>query len=275
MRYTAIILFSLLFCACSPEKAPNDWGKMGLKGKVRSLTEITYDLSDTTSHPQRKYRWKYIYTFDQHGKLQEFREYDDENDTDVTLKRVYNYDALGLPSLELSYARNELVSKTIYTKDSTSNAVVNKRSPSSESITPINICQYDGRRLPVRMQYYSSLHKLQRQDLFKYDDNKNKIEYIALNADSFRQRTLYYYDHGNLVKEISDTARTYQPKLIIHKYDSHGNETEESAFDAVGSLLSKKNMKYQKTDPAGNWLIKVTCWKSLKPTLVERAISYY
>ena len=94
-------------------------------------------------------------------------------------------------------------------------------------------------------------------------------------ADSFRQKTVYKYDHGNCISEVSDTAKRYQVARVIRKYNEYGDLLDETSYDLDGSLHSQKSLKYEAYDKSGNWLRETTHWKGLRPTLTERVIEYY
>lgn len=61
---------------------------------------------------------------------------------------------------------------------------------------------------------------------------------------------------------------------VTYKYDSKGNETEESEFSPDGNLISTTSYLYQ-FDSRENWLKKTSYINNLPVSVVERVITYY
>ena len=258
------------------EEKSNDLGKMGLYGKVRMLTETTYELSDTSvAHAEKKYRWKHIYKFDERGNLLDHCEYDDAEDTEVTTKRVYIYDTAHRLQRELMYVRNELTGKVVYTYDKAGNAIESRKLKANDSAESKTVCKYNEQHQVVELIYYYPQGKVNRHEVYTYDKHKNKATAVIEYADSFRQRISYKYDDDRCISELSDTARRYHEAKVLHKYDKQGYEVEETSYDLDGSLHSQKKMQYKTIDKTGNWLIRIIFWKELRPTLTERVVEYY
>ncbi len=112
-------------------------------------------------------------------------------------------------------------------------------------------------------------------DLYKYDQNGNKIEESKYNSvGTLDEKNLYKYDqNGNKIEWSKYSDGTLDWKYL-YKYDQNGNNIERSKYNSDGTLYSKELYKY---DSNGNEIESIEYkGEALIPVkLTETTYEYY
>ncbi|PQJ11519.1 hypothetical protein CJD36_006870 [Flavipsychrobacter stenotrophus] len=280
MKPLSIIIICLFFFSCKEKKADNDWGKMDLHGKVKTLVEKDYMLDTTGSNKGKHLRWTKTFKFNLNGLLIENEQLDEKNKS--MFRYTYTYGAANRIREERGYADN-VMATTRYTYDTINHTTLKNFFPFDGSSILIQAkYQYNkgGQLLSTIMSIPASAPdtglKIMSNEVFVYDKKGNKVKSIYTHSDSFRETTIYAYDeHGNCISEVADTALPHRAIRTTRKFDEKDNLIEERSYEADGSIHSQKKIEYRSFDKAGNWLVQYIHWKDLGTTVIERSIEYY
>lgn len=277
-----LIITGALF-SCREKSAGNDWAKMNLQGKVRSITEADYFIDTTGANKGKTLRWTRYYFFDVLGHLTEKIQCDDKGDT--ISRNKLSYDKQGYIAECIEYAGGEVRSRASYMYDSAGNNITISRTGSitctdkyrydknNLCITTILECQKDGVIEDSNAKHSADYREY---EYYRYNDKKQKIWQMHVSIDSMVQVTVYTYDkQGNCTGEVMDTCRPHQAQKITRRFDESGDMLEEKAQGADGMIYQHKQMEYLQKDKPGNWTIQKIHWHDLGITQLERTISYY
>jgi len=258
MRSLLFVIFFLSASICFAQRSNPGYGYqkpyLGMKGKVKTMTEEVYNITQKNDKENKKLKERVIYNFDKKGKLIDwvkcgqvdtiitvFKEYNDEIPTRIE-STIRNFNSIRKDSVRLftlspDYAllvgwRNYDQKETSYT-DST---LINYY-PQSMEITIL------GKKTRTRM-------------MERYDEKCNLIE-VSYSLDyDIKYLTNQTFNEDNLLTEVE----------IIN-----GDN-----YSAIYYLYS-----YNKFDKKGNWSECVTNYKTAyndNKTVVEikeRTIEYY
>ena len=180
----------------------NDWERDGLKGRVKEFIEKNYSIEYRSKKSIKKLVRKVISKYDSIGKRIEAQEYRYGIFFD---KYIHRFNNTGNRVLNTKYIPDKNYEKTTNYKDKNVKYVVTNRGNAS---------------------FYS-------KDIYKYDKNKNLIEWASYKSDN----TLY--------------------SKYIYKYNKDGNITEDTFYNIGGSLKWKNIYKYDKK----NNMIKKSVYK--------------
>jgi len=156
----------------------NDWTKEGLKGKVKSYTQCTYEAFDRfgkIKKGEKSYRRQVIYN--EKGNLIE-ENYSDELDDNLDWKNTYKYDEKGNLIEENYYSDGILSSKSIYNYDEKGNLIEENRYATS----------YDAE---------GNISSWWVGYTFQYDEQQNWTKKIAFTEDgphTITKREYQYYE---------------------------------------------------------------------------------
>jgi antitoxin component YwqK of YwqJK toxin-antitoxin module len=281
------LLAAVMTTGSSAQTAPakkTDWEKDGLKGKVKSIREITYEAVE------------------KFGKLTKGEIFCDESGCFVYQRK---YDTKGNKIEENRYYSNgSLDDKYTYKYDDKGNLTEENRYKSNGSLDWKKTYKYDGKGNRTELNIYDSDGSLDREYTYKYDDKGNLIEENYYNSNgSLSWKYTYKYDgkgnniEYNVYEDGSlDSKKTY-------KYDDKGNCIEMTEYNSDGSLKKKdtykvavqddevkKNIhklldgifssnKTYKYDDKGNWIEEISYdeiyYDTDTPIITERTIEYY
>lgn len=268
---------SILASLDSLERASlnNDWKKMGLHGRVKSITEDLCKLRKGRSAPDKPCKIHTVYQFNEFGFL--LTRLKSTYDFGYTTDR-YIYDSTGQRAIQIdNFCREDYICENW-------------------------IFKYDDRGNKVE-----AIHKREGKDrvkyVYKFDNNNGKLammEGFALNQDGqrFVTTTYVYDDHGNRGKtiqvyEADTTITTYRYKYDkltrvveeIMNYNSNYlkyNKTTAYKYNLNGQLIEEleKGWPILKVtiiyDQHGNWVKRLGKYEnSRSPIVDERIIEYY
>jgi YD repeat-containing protein len=270
---------------------------IGLKGKVKSLVQISYKAVDnagvitkgeegvgglsagTIYNTNPTVNSAYKMQFDSTGRaLEEI--YFHGKIIDVTLKHKFN-DALKTEEISEYETPGKISCKYTYKYNDKGNKI-------EEKITNIF---YDGKTFDQKLTYkYNALFQLTEVDRFTFKDGKYINDGIGnytcdskgnvLTESYLKDKTpcievgYKYDDKGNVLEHnyFASCGKTIDHQLV-YKYDSHNNVIQKDYFQG-GKLKTSFTYRYE-YDKTGNW-IKRTDLEDGKATFVlERVLTYY
>ncbi len=203
-----VILSVLCLVSCNQSEKKNDLTEENLKGKVKSITENTYEAVDKFGQIEKGdvlVDSSAVYTDDGHFKIynekgNKIEENYYNSNGSLIYKNTYKYDEKGNKIEENYYNSNgRLYSKTTY--------------------------KYDEKGNMIEDNFYDSDDgSLIYKNTYKYDEKGNKIEE-------------YHYDE--------DGKFNYK---YTYKYDEKGNNIEKNNYDSNGRLDSKYTYEYDKNN---------------------------
>lgn len=251
-----LTLISLMAISIACQNTPkNDWEENNLKGKVKSVKQITYETSlDESGTPQKgkistdSYK-NFEEFFHPNGFLNEIRYFDANNN----LKEydIYQYDAKNKLSEIHSFNQNkELKKKTHYIYDKKGN---------------------------VSQKIYESLNGLPNiKKTFTYHSNGQKATELTYNAEGVLESKMkfsYHSDNGKVSKFTYYDANDVLMGEIFITYNRESNPIEEK-YDLKG--LGKFSFRYEYIyDTNKNWVQQVQYSDKEPVRMIERTIIYY
>ncbi|MDC0339067.1 hypothetical protein OAN33_05975 [Flavobacteriales bacterium] len=282
MRYFVVFILIGLFSSCDSSKnIDNDLAELDLKGKVKSIREIPYNVIEKFGKVEKvsvdEFGDNNLIKFNNLGKGTEFIEY--YEDGSLSSKYTYKYDDNG-NQIEENYYNSDgvLSSKDTYKYD------VNGNHNEGES--------------------YNSDGGLISKYLYKHDEDGNIIEEIDFDSNGILEyKTIFKYDDkGNPIEENNYKSDGSLVSKNTYKYDDKGNQIEENVFNSDGSLYYKSTSKYHSNgdkiemdtesyrdeiterytftyeytyDSEGNWIKQIGLVDGKPEILIERDIEYY
>jgi YD repeat-containing protein len=309
-----LIMASMMFISgCTTGQTPNQvkkktsLEKVGLKGKVKSIRAIEYDVvfnrfGNIMKGSIKSYGTNYLWKYNEKGNMIEYHLFLDK----YIYKYIYKYDK-----------NDNLIEENEYNLDG--------------SLDSKNTYKYDDKGNLVEKNEYDADGNLDDKDTYKYkyDDKGNLIEKIHDNTDVgkytykydykgniieenqyYSDGNLYlksiYNDKGNMIEEDcyfsyntytrdnkgneikNDSGITYK---ATYKYNDKGNMIEMNKYYPYGGCWGTKydnkgngtsgsfsNWEYTykyEYDEQGNWIKMITYTDGYPDEVTERTINYY
>jgi hypothetical protein len=247
-----ISLLILIYCNQYIKAQRNDWQKMCLKGKVRSVKLICYEADNKTSEIKKgEILSQYNFIFNEKGYIVEASS--NISGWDYNTNDKYKYDDKG-NLIEINFIRpnGDTIYKTIYKYDSIANKIEEKN--------------------------YTPIAKLDHIIKFKYDNEGNCIEdSLYLSNGSLSSYTIFENDkNGNNIKESYYKSNGKPNGKSISEFDKNGNPVANNSYESDGTISSENVYSYE-YDKKGSW-IKRFNYKGRNKTIdniTEREIIYY
>ncbi|MFH2095238.1 MAG: hypothetical protein ABIJ16_06020 [Bacteroidota bacterium] len=310
MKSSVLFILAFLFAVVPDQNDPdkrNDLKKMELRGKVKSLKEISYEVmekSDVIVKGKRIYpsvEYDSYYCFNQAGYVVESKIYNITDNTIYTNQYKYNADNQRMVRIKTgsdegksakwtySYnARGKLLSQNYY-------------SPQDKLICK-ETYTYDDQEVLLRMDkkfmnglghsYYTYItnslgyvkeksqydnnNKLEYKYLYSYDSKGNLLaESSFMEGKEFVSKTEYKYNEAALLLSKTDYYGDGSVmSSIIYGYDQEGNLVSQIYKESGGVTYEKWKFK-NKTDENGNWVQRIQ-YKNDNPNhFIERIFEYY
>ena len=193
---------------------------------------------------------KYIFTYDETGKLIKDESFHDDN-TERS-RTNYKYDEQGKLIEEIHYAR---ILKEYYRL----------------SFKHKKNFLYDENGNLIEETFSNGNSYFDKKITYRYDASGNRTDQLDLGGDNIlRDRSMFKYDrNGNKIEfaylDVGGTLTTF-----IYKYDENGNLIEEG----IKGSSNKKSYAYD-YDSQGNWIKKVQFSSNIDTSIVLRQIEYW
>lgn len=283
-NYIILCIFLILInisCESEKEKKLSDIERMELKGNIKSIKCITYNVKEkfgelvkekitydkyenyeiifndkgnqieNNSIPYGELESKTTYEYDDKGNLKETNEY--SSNGDLVEKAIYIFDNEGNPTkCDIYNSDGKLQNKInwIYFGKRTKEYI---KYDENGQIELKYEYEYEGEEL-IETKQYSSKQKVEKVHKFKYDNDGNQIEYAEFNSDgSLEKLETYVYDkNDNLIekkiydsKNVLENKHTYKynsdNELIEHKNDDIDWGTFTYKYNDKGDLYAQEN----------------------------------
>jgi YD repeat-containing protein len=265
-----------LFSLDSSERASlkNDWNKMALHGRVKSITEDRCSLREGRTKPDKPCKDHIVHQFNEFGFLvtTQTSTFDSGGQT-----VKYIYDSTGQHAIQMDVICGEdhVCSSRLYKYDDRGNKIEElfKREGKDHGKY---IYQFDENNQMVAIEGFAlnkDGHRFMTQTQ-TYDDRGNAIKQILINErDTTITTHRYKYDKLNRVAEkvtnYNSTGLKYNT-TTAYKYNLNGELAEEIE---KGWPTLKITITY---DQHGNWVRKLGKYQNSQlPSVDERIIEYY
>ncbi len=310
ISHTLLILLSfILFIGFSTNiySQKNDIEEMNLKGKVKSLKKITYEVINKNNEIHKgeisKNPSSHLYhVFNKDGFNTEVYNYDTSNSELIfDTKNTFVYDYENRLKKKSTSLDGNLFSEKNYIYDGRGNLTEMTEYNSLGKLLRTNKYIYDDKGNKINEIDFRPDGSLQYKSIYKYDDQGNKIEWSWYDSDLnliYKWKYKYndkgyfiwskrYYSNGK-----SDLKTTYkrnsngimiewknfQNGVLIgkenYKDDERGNLIEQIISEQFG--LDKKIITCKYTyDKNNNWIKRINSLDKKPMSITERTIEYY
>ena len=200
------ILSVLCLVSCNQSEKKNDLTEENLKGKVKSITENTYEAVDKFGQIEKGdvlVDSSAVYTDDGHFKIynekgNKIEENYYNSNGSLIYKNTYKYDEKGNKIEENYYNSNgRLYSKTTYKYDEKGN-IIEKNNYDSNDLFNKTTYKYDEKGNTIEINNYNSDGRLDSKYTYKYkyDKNNNWIQQVKYKNNKpiqITERIIEYY----------------------------------------------------------------------------------
>lgn len=223
----------------------SDLQKDNLKGKVLSINEKAYDVSDNKNDLLNELTKRYNTS----GNVTEVNYYSLQGDLTKTIRSVYDDRNRLVAEIDSSVLGYKVA--LLYTNDDRgNNTILDIVEPGAKIVFRATM-RYDGNNNMISRKEYDATKTLKNIITFDYDKKGNMIKQSTFDGDS------------SLVK------------TFVQQYDKYGIKTGTTEMGKNGRQIIALNYKYTEYDKEGNWL-KLTRYVAESPKLsVVRKIEYY
>lgn len=258
MRFLLSIVFFFCINICFAQRPIPGYGYqkpyLGMKGKVKTMTEEVYDITQKDDKVNKKLKEKIIYNFDKEGKLIDWTKYD-QIDTIITVFKEYN-DKIPIRIESTTHTFNGIRKDSVrlFTLSPEYELLVGWRDYDQKeaSYTDSTLINY----YPQSMEITVLGKKPRTRMVERYDEKGNLIEASYSLDYDIKYLTNQTFNEDNLLTEVE----------IINGHN----------YSAIYYLYS-----YHKFDKKGNWQESITNYKTMyneNKTVIEtkvRDIQYY
>lgn len=304
-----VLLFIVLILSFSSEnKQQNDLERANLKGNVKSLRQVSFNVVDKFGEIAKdgfggagwfgpydflnKYNdkgfltesiekyfdgdtliFQMIYTYD--GKGNEIETYQSSSEGESG-KETHKYDDKGNPIEVNTYYpidSLEMSYRYTYKYDDKDNIIEETTYTNGSSEGRLVTYTYDDKDNKTEAKIYTTEGILHWNIIYKYDDDGNEIEMLSYINGSLNMHKIQKYDNkGNKIesKEFNTNATDFKS---IYKYDDKNNLIEENTY-YDGSLRDHEIYEYD-YDERNNWIKQIHFINGIPKYIIERQIEYY
>lgn len=254
------------------DESNNDWDKMGLNGRVKSVTEEQCRIR-VKSGENRICNVKLKTTFDSDGHIIEEQTWEFSQ---LIEKKTFTYNKTVLEKIESFDQKNSLVATYLFVYDQRGYKV--EETIFSESSVPDSryTYLYDANGRKTQMDGYNlKTGKHFIKEIFKYDNFGNRVKETSEHA-SGNSSTELSYKYSKEKRIIEKAVKTTYEKLgtysttIRYKYDSQNNLVEEHEIHN-----GRKRTTVIGIDIKGNWVKRTKTESKDTFLIVERTLEYF
>ena len=300
------MFISSAYSFSSSAQAINDLSEQKLTGKVKSLTEYSYEVKkihgkqqnvligkngynyneqgnksiEYTYNPDGTLDAKSVFIYDEKGILIEEDSYNPDGSSGFT--NTYKYDRRGnITSIKLYDTYGSLFVRTASDYDNNNNETeeinytqILENDRHKDIVLNKTTWRYDDKGNMIEERYYERDTTMTRHTFYKYDENGNKVEQSKWESGITLKTTYKYNSDGNPIEETQYDAGNYIALKIITTYDDKGNETQERFYDRDNNLQTQTifQLSYDKN---GNWIRKTQLDNDKIIVITVREIAYY
>jgi hypothetical protein len=286
--FTAIIFVILMLIIACNQGVPFDknlWLIDQLKGNVKSMSRIEYEVKDTLNQiikgkvvDDKEGFGNIRLTYNNKGYWTEYRSHSATGSPILTEKPEYSKDG-----------KMRMIARRDYKYDT----ILWRRYDYKHDRNTINISD---------AHCYNAADSLLWRITWKYDNDGNAIESYRYNSTGVQESKKFYVhdEKGNLLKVTTYNLLNDEITTSAHKYDENGNRTEICEYKGNDSLTKRivyryndnglcsesqvynaenkldKNITYKyRYDEKGNWIERVEYLNDKAVKITEREIEYF
>ena len=226
------ILSVLCLVSCNQSEKKNDLTEENLKGKVKSITENTYEAVD------------------KFGQIEKGDILVDSSAVYTDYGRFKIYNEKGNKIEENYYNSNgSLDFKDTYKYDEKGNKIEKNRYNSDGSLYYKVTYKYDGKGNKIEVNHYDSNGSLILKYTYKYDENGNKIEECWYNEDGslIVKFTPKYDENGNMmeVNNYDSNGSLHKKFTYKYEYDKNNNWTQRIEYkNTIPNSITERIIEY-------------------------------
>jgi len=280
---------------------------MGLKGKVKSVKQITYDVVKKNGeiHKGRisKNSSSHLYhVFNKDGFNTEVYYYDTSNSESIfDTKNTFKYDDENRLKKKSTSLDGSLSSEKIYRYDDRGNLTEMTENNSLGKIIRNNKHRYDEKGNKIEKIEYKPDGSLFYKHIYKYDDKGNKIEWRYYNSNlkliykwKYKYNDKGYFIHGKRIysngkSDLKSTYKRNNEGVIIewkqyengilinneeYKDDDRGNLIEQIILEKFNFVKKIITYKYE-YDKNNNWIKRIIFLDKEPMSITEKTLEYF
>jgi hypothetical protein len=271
----SILAFAFLnIVSCSNRETINETAKQNLKGKVKSVIEAHYNLTDgdiTLEAPKLSMTLRR--TFNPDGNKLEEAYLGPTGKIDA--RSVFKYDNSGYTISALTYNSGDIPkAKFLFTNDRKGNKISEQCFERSNP-TPINSSySYDEYGNRKEWLQYNRDGSLSSKSVYAYDKQNRLIQTLEYDENKLINKTVFKYAGLNQPIE-TDLILPEQPSKRVFKYNAYGDPVEEVTKGFDGKKWLEIRYTYEGYDKNENWLKRTNNYDGRPGNIIERKITYY
>ncbi len=249
------------------DKSETGWSEYNLRGKVKSLTEISYEVVERNGKIEIGERKRghrpiqgqdYQIVFDNNGNKIVKIEY--ASDGSIENYVTYEYNKKGNKIEENVYdSDRRLERKWIYKYNNIGN-LIEETYYFDGSLTSKRTNEYDKKGNRIEANIVNYIAGFEQKVTFEYDNEGNLIEtnwYSSGGRTTSKLTNKYKYDNkGNKIEENRYAFDSIFIFKRTYEYDNKGNQIERNQYDADGRVVNRQSYEYD-YDKQGNWTWRI------------------
>ena len=259
---------------------------MNLKGKVKSIQQISYKAMDNGGVIQKGEKGSLS---DQSSVNSDFSmQFDDTartvkevfyNVKDLTINHRYD-DTKNIEIVEQSESSGKVFFKNTYKYNDRGKVIEETMTQIFKDNVSFDnkfILKYDEKGNLIEKSYYSSRYKDESKSIYTYDSKGKLISKADYNEKNilWNKETYKVDTKGNIIER-----NYYKPDCVaiahtfILKYDSNNNVIQKEYYQPAGKLSKTYSYKYE-YDKTGNWVKRIDFENGKATFILERQLEYY
>ncbi len=280
-----IVVFGIfLFSSCSLKKTITDIDNKKVRGRIKSFTSTPYVVNEKLEKEKvNGMFFNYQYIFDKKGNKKEDRHF--KPDGSLLWKNTYKYDDKGRLIEKIDgfwkngketykYDENRLIERKKGYDKWLITYKPNERIEKSYNNT--RVYKYDENKNKIEETQYNLQKEIERKKVYTYDEKGNKTSYTRYSLYGyFYEKYVYRYNKKGL--KIEEDYYKKEGELVSTRkfeYDKYGNEVMIKRYLPNGDLDEVERYEY-KYDKNKNWISRIY-YKNDKPIeIVERKFEYF
>jgi hypothetical protein len=278
-----VVITLLIIVGCKEKNISfkNDLSEMNLKGKVKSVRKMGFEVKDTillTKGNKYKGIFEETFSFNESGNLIESNQF--QTSGELYSKILYSYDSLGLKSKVEWYSEFGKETDTYYKYDSLGNIIEYNSFNLDGTLAQKYTFKFDNKGNSIEVKWFprgeNSPTIISRKT---YDENGNMIIDSMFNSkEKLQDLSRYYYDDKGRTTEMKlyELNEPYHYK-IFREFDDNGNmiKYERKKYSIKGEYLTTFPLQTFEYDFNNNWIKSIGYMKGKPELIEERSIEYY
>ena len=244
MNYSLLAILVLLVQTAHAQK--NDWDKMNLKGKVKSVIEIEYKIEEDTEDESRL---KYIFN----SKGYKTSEVAEDRQGNLIYRKAFAYDKAGrlTSETETDNLINSVIVRTYKYNSSGKIDKITATAGKETFQTLVHSYDNDGNISNIKLQKKKGM--TDENFAYKCDANGNIIEEIQTEGSDYKKLVYLYDEQQRLTAKEEYNKNDRLRYKTSYELDSFGNIITETAGYVGGSATPTIFTYVYEYDEQNNW----------------------